>query len=212
MTVGDGTGATAVLSNTATGTYDITDNSGIGRGSSTTSHIANAGLFEKTGGTGTSVVTPSINNTGTIEVSSGTLDLQGAVTNTGTLEATSGGHLDVASALSGTGQLKIGAGSEVELGVATTENSTFLGTSSAKLRIDNATTTAYTGTIGSFVLGDVLELGNTDATEATPTFNSGTEHDNADGRSQLRWALDLHAGRKPEWRHLQCDACQRRSG
>ncbi len=84
VTVGDGTGATAVLSNTSTGTYDITDDSGIGRGTSTASHIANAGLFEKTGGTGTSVVTPSINNTGTIEVSSGMLDLQGAVTGTGT--------------------------------------------------------------------------------------------------------------------------------
>ena len=84
VTVGDGSGATAALLNTATGTYDITDNSGIGRGVSTASYIKNAGLFEKTGGTGKSVVTPSINNTGTIDVSSGALDFQGAVTGAGT--------------------------------------------------------------------------------------------------------------------------------
>ena len=39
------------------------------------------------------------------------------------------------------------------------------------MRIDNATTTTYSGIINSFAAGDVLELGNTDATSATPTFN-----------------------------------------
>jgi hypothetical protein len=117
-------------------------------------------------------------NSGTIDADNsagiGTLTLNGTggITNTGVLEATSGGHLIVDSALSGTGLLKIGASSEVELGVASSENATFESASSAKLRIDKATTTAYTGILESFAKGDILELGNTDATSATPTFNS----------------------------------------
>jgi hypothetical protein len=90
---------------------------------------------------------------------------------TGTLEATNGGLLDVATALSGAGQIAVGAASAVELGVATNENANFLGASNSKLRIDNATTTAYTGTIGNFTAGEILELGSTVATSATPTLN-----------------------------------------
>jgi hypothetical protein len=73
----------AILYNTPKAIYDILDNSGIGLGASTASYISNAGLFEKTGGAGTSVITPSVTNTGTIEVTAATLDVQGAVTGTG---------------------------------------------------------------------------------------------------------------------------------
>ncbi len=83
-TVGDSSDNAATLINASRGTWDITDDSGIGLGSSTASSIINAGLFEKTGGTGTSAITPDIKNSGTIAVTSGTLDLQGAVTGTGT--------------------------------------------------------------------------------------------------------------------------------
>ena len=84
VTVGDSSGAAAILTNETTGVYDIADNSGIGRGSSTASSIANAGLIEKTGGTGTSVIVPAVTNMGTIEVTAGTLDFKGAVSGTGT--------------------------------------------------------------------------------------------------------------------------------
>ena len=84
VTIGDASGGKAILNNEKSGIYNITDDSGIGLGSSTTSaikNIKNEGLFEKTGvttgGTGTSVIVPNINNNGTIEVTSGTLDLQG---------------------------------------------------------------------------------------------------------------------------------------
>ena len=60
VTIGDSSGDKAFLDNTATGTYDITDDSAIGRGSSTASDIKNAGLFEKTGGTGTSTIAPAV--------------------------------------------------------------------------------------------------------------------------------------------------------
>jgi filamentous hemagglutinin len=118
----------------------------------------------------------ALSNGGTIDadISRGTLTLNGTggITNTGVFEATSGGILDVAGAFGGKGgNLEIGAGSEVELGGATSQDSTFLGASSAKLSIDNATKTTYGGVIHSFVSGDILELGSTDATKATPTKN-----------------------------------------
>jgi hypothetical protein len=115
----------------------------------------------------------ALSNGGTVDanVSGGTLTLNGTggITNTNIFEATSGGHLDVAGAISGAGTLEIGASSEVELGGATSENSTFLSATAATLLIDNATTTAYSGVLTSFAKGDILELGNTDATTATPT-------------------------------------------
>ncbi len=87
-TIGDATGDVAFLDNTSTGTYDIADNSGIGQGSSTASHINNAGLIEKTGGTGTSAITPYVINTGNtattgIEVTAATLDFKEGIYGTG---------------------------------------------------------------------------------------------------------------------------------
>ena len=84
VTVGDAGGSVAQLLNAATGTYDITEDSGIGLGSSRLSSISNSGLFEKTGGTGTSVIAPNVANAQSILVSAATLDFQGAVTGSGT--------------------------------------------------------------------------------------------------------------------------------
>ena len=122
----------------------------------------------------------AIDNGGTIDANSSGQSLNlgqggGALTNTGTFEATGGGHLLVAGALGGAGQLEVGANSTVELGGATSESTTFLSATAATLLIDNATTTSYTGVLNSFVKGDILELGNTDATSATPTSFNGTD-------------------------------------
>ncbi len=84
VTLGDNNPADeAILYNTPKATYDILDDSGIGLGASTASYIENTGLFEKTGGTATSAIAPAVINTGTIEVTAATLDLQGAVTGKG---------------------------------------------------------------------------------------------------------------------------------
>jgi hypothetical protein len=82
-TIGDLSGDRAILDNTSTGTYDITDDSGIDRGSSTASHIENAGLIEKTGGTGVSTIVPNVTNNRMIEVVSGTLAFNGRIMGTG---------------------------------------------------------------------------------------------------------------------------------
>jgi hypothetical protein len=122
----------------------------------------------------------ALTSSGTIDanVSGGTLTLNGSggLTNTGVFEATAGGYLDVAGALSGAGTLKIGANSTVELGGATSENATFLSATAATLLIDNATTAGeYSGVLNSFAAGDILELGSTNATSATPTSYNGTD-------------------------------------
>ena len=82
-TIGDASGDEAILDNTAKASYDITDDSGIGRGSSTASDIKNAGLFEKMGGSGVSTIVPKVTNSGTMDVSSGTLDFGGEISGTG---------------------------------------------------------------------------------------------------------------------------------
>jgi hypothetical protein len=116
--------------------------------------------------------TGTIGNLGSLALSNGgTIDANSSA-GTGVFEATNGGTLDVAEAFAGKGgAIEIGAGSTVELGGATSQASTFLGASSAKLGILNATKTTYTGVINSFVSGDILELGNTNAISATPTKN-----------------------------------------
>jgi hypothetical protein len=90
----------------------------------------NAGLFDKTAASGASTTTieTAFNNSGTLEVDAGIVDLTGATANSGILEA-QGGTLDVANALSGGGQLSIGTGGEIEPGIATNETATFTGTS-----------------------------------------------------------------------------------
>ncbi len=77
VTVGDASGA-ATLVNGATGIYDITDGSGIAQGSSTASLFANYGLFEKTGGTGTSNVQANVTSGGIVTAATGTIAFSGA--------------------------------------------------------------------------------------------------------------------------------------
>ena len=69
--------------------------------SGTGSSIANAGLFEKTGGTGLSVISAAFDNTGTVEVTTGTLEFSGGFLNSGTILGTlttSHGHTFITAA------------------------------------------------------------------------------------------------------------------
>ncbi len=93
----------AILYNTPKATYDILDGSGIGLGASTASYVKNGGLLEKTGGIATSVIAPAVTNNGTIEVAAATLDLEGAVTGTGTDDISGASTLEFDSTVA-TGQ------------------------------------------------------------------------------------------------------------
>jgi hypothetical protein len=87
LQVGDSSAkaATAVIGKG--GVWDLTsDSAGVGRGASAASQLINNGLFEKTAGTGTSIVSADFVNNGTITVTSGTIEfLVGDLTGSGTI-------------------------------------------------------------------------------------------------------------------------------
>jgi uncharacterized repeat protein (TIGR03803 family) len=112
----------ATLDNAAGATFDLSDDGGINQSGGGT--FTNSGTLEKTGGSGTSTIaTITLDNPGTVTVTSGTLDISAAVTQVsgGTLR---GGHwratgsptvsatLDITSAGSFT---TLGAGATVAL-------------------------------------------------------------------------------------------------
>ena len=138
VTLGDLSGNAAKIINTTTGIWDITDDSGIGLGSSALSSITNNGLFEKTGGAGSSVIAPAFANAHNILVSSGALDFKGAVTSTGTDTISGASTLEFNSTLA--------AGQTVN----------FSGTGGT---LDLADPLGYGGShIGGFAFGDTVDL------------------------------------------------------
>ena len=72
----------AILSNTASGTFDCESDGTIQNGSGT-NLIVNNGVFRKIDSVGTTRIEPFFNNVGTLSVISGTLDLAGGSTLTG---------------------------------------------------------------------------------------------------------------------------------
>ena len=112
-----------------------------GDASLTSSSVTNHGLLEGTGGTGTGVVTSKVINTGTIEASSGTLEVKGAVTGKGT------------DTISGAATLEFGAGvsSAKTLG---DQDIGFHGGGTLHL----LKPTSFYGEISDFGAGDTVEL------------------------------------------------------
>jgi hypothetical protein len=116
LTLGDSAGASSILYNAAAGIYDIADNSGVALGTSASSYINNAGLFAKTGGTGTSLVAANMYSAGTIEAASGTLDFQAALWGPGTSKVDAGATLEVDGVVGGASILAFhGSGGAVAL-------------------------------------------------------------------------------------------------
>jgi hypothetical protein len=140
-TLGDAAGDVAKVTIASTGTWDIEDNSGITRGASTSSAITNHGLLEETGGTGTSVITPNVTNDGTVLVSSGTLELMGAVTGKGT------------DTISGASTPEFGAG----VSTAATLGDQDIGFTGGGT-LDLLAPTSFYGEISDFASGDTVEL------------------------------------------------------
>ena len=164
-TLGDPAGDVAKLVIASTGTWDILDDSSIGLGGCAPSFVSNSGLFEKTGGTGTSAIAPAVTNTGTIEVTAGTLDLQGPVTGKGT------------AAVSGAATL------EFNSTVAATQTIDFLGGPSA---VDLIDPNGFLGRIAGFASSDTVQLSgdwvfssfaeNAAGTLGTLTLANGASH------------------------------------
>ena len=82
-------GSGAVINNQAGGTFDVTFDGNVNMATAPAT-INNAGLFRKTAGTATTVISPQFNNSGTLEVLVAALvaplSLNGGGTHSGTFE------------------------------------------------------------------------------------------------------------------------------
>jgi len=87
----------AVLSNASTGTFDCAFDGNMANGGGSGQAVANAGLFRKTASTNaTTIFSPiAFNNTGTVEIQSGTLTLSGGGTDTGNFTTANGATLNL---------------------------------------------------------------------------------------------------------------------
>ncbi|HEY1709464.1 MAG TPA: hypothetical protein VGG10_14450 [Rhizomicrobium sp.] len=86
LQIGDSSASTASAILESGKTYDLVNDSGVGHGTSDASVFTNNGTFEKTAGTGTSIVSADFVNNGTITVTSGTLEfLAGTLSGSGAI-------------------------------------------------------------------------------------------------------------------------------
>jgi hypothetical protein len=172
-TLGDPAGDLAQLMIASTGSWDILDDSGIGLGSSPSggrsgngngngngggngngngngggngSFISNSGLFEKTGGSGTSAIAPQLLNKGTVLVSAGTLDLEGAVSGKGMDRISGGSTPQSASTLEF--DSTVGGGQTVD----------FLGGDFSRGALDLIDPQGFSGKIAGFASLDTVQL------------------------------------------------------
>ncbi|MET3598032.1 hypothetical protein ABID26_007464 [Mesorhizobium shonense] len=103
----------------------------------------------------TSTIATRFNNTGTVDVESGTLTFNGVFQNFGTILA-DGGDIVVNSAVNDSGSAIILSASKLEYAAASNENVTFAVGSTGTLRLDDSQD--YTGTVSNLAAGNFLDL------------------------------------------------------
>jgi hypothetical protein len=101
-----GSGATFNDQTSSSGLNIVTQNEG-GTDTGTTAVMNNLGTFTKSGSAVTSTISTTFNNSGTVNVQSGTLNLSGGGTDSGIFNVSSG-TLDITKAAAGTGVYTIG--------------------------------------------------------------------------------------------------------
>jgi len=143
---GNGTLSTsnaAIWNNTSTGTIDLQSDADFSYNTGTKTTFNNAGTFTKSNGTTTdeSYISGFFNNTGTVQVKAGTLNLSGGGTNTGSFSIDAGATLRITADYNfNTGNSITGAGNfNIESGIATTVNAA--STWSAPVNLINGTLT-----------------------------------------------------------------------
>jgi Ca2+-binding RTX toxin-like protein len=123
--------------------------------------VVNTGLFEKTGGTGTSIVQAPFTNNGTVLVSSGTLEFDSAMSGNGSVTVNAGAAFVLnASFTSATNNVNIAGGSGHVSLTGGTGNDTFLfgGNFAASDFVNGTGGTDVLGLNGDYSLG--LSLGS----------------------------------------------------
>jgi fibronectin-binding autotransporter adhesin len=179
-------GANATLNNLSTGTFYATADATLSGSAST---FNNAGTFSKTGGSGTTTISVSLNNTGTVDAASGTLNVAGKDVATGAFTVETGATLafnggtqalKAGSSVSGAGDVKFGGATVTVLGsYSITGNTTVSG---GTVQFDTDTTlptlTLSGGTLGGTatvtVTGALTWTGGTMNGGGTTVANGGT--------------------------------------
>ena len=146
-----------VFTNQAGGTFDAQSDAFIDHGFGTAPTFSNNGTFKKSGGTGTTTFEPVFNNTGVVQVQSGTLDLTGGGTSSGSFDAASGTTLDFGG---GTHTLNTGA--------------TFTGAGSSRVVGGTATVNGAATAANFAQTGGTLNGGNTLTVSGTFNWTGGT--------------------------------------
>jgi hypothetical protein len=142
LILGNSGGGSGTLTVQAGSVFDINANVGIAIAAGGKGVLTNAGTLEKTAGTGLSLITPAIANTGTIGVTAGTLTLQGAISGAGSETIGPAGVL------------------QVDAAVAATQTAKFAGTAGGTLVLDDptGTTLGFAGLVSGFGGADKLDL------------------------------------------------------
>ena len=155
----------ATITTSAAGTWDITSDAGMPFSSSNL--FINAGLLEKTAGTGTSTISAAVVNNGTVMVSTGTLDLDSAIdpTSSGVFQLNGHGSLEIAAI--------IGSASKIQfLGAAPTNRLIIDSVADFGIHVGTA---SYTGPLlKSFIAGDVIDLRGVASTGIKLTYSAAT--------------------------------------
>ena len=161
--IGNGTSTTLTTQNTISGAGEIGGNGLL---------LTNQGVIDATGtnplivDTGASAVT----NSGTLEATSnGELFVASNVTNTGQLIANNGDVI-FAGAVSGTGTATVQGAGSIEFGSTTTSNITFAAGADGKVTFDAASTLTGKVSITGFTLGDSIDLADINFSGSGPTL------------------------------------------
>ena len=170
---------TASFTNQAGGVFDLTtDNADItAYASGDTATFDNAGVLEKTGGTGVSTVAAAITNSDLIATLDGTLLFTGTINNLGAIHAATGSAVDITGTLTGDGNIVIDGGSKVE--IAHTNSAAVIFTGAGTLQLDSPA--GFIGTITGMVAGSEITFGGAQAISTsvrnsvlTVDFSNGT--------------------------------------
>ena len=168
--------------------------------------VTNAGTFQKTGSAATSTVATAFNNTGTVDVESGTLAFSGLVNNTGSLQA-NGGDIKISNAVSDGGSALISGSGQIEYSAASNENITFGSGATGELVLDHAE--SFSGTVAGLAAASSTSFNAIDLTDfkfadtsitgvagtgAQGTTTNVTLKDSSDGLTATIHLLNQFAG------------------
>ncbi len=168
-------GSTPTFNNKAGGIYELQSTGGLDPYSSLTGVFDNEGTFRKTTSTGTANVSSywTFNNSGTVQVQSGTLNVSGAFNNTGTAEVQAGNAMNLSGGGTSTGTFNVLSGATLNFsgGTHSLGGATF---SNAGTINFNSGTENFNGTTATTVPGAVVLSSGTLGGSGVVNFNNLT--------------------------------------